>query len=193
MKKACWAVYKHSVSTDDDPQHQDCPPGADSWCKYQRALANRQDPPPANTRIPKDIIPWVMPVFESLCDEGLLEACVLGGTQNQNESFNAVVWARAPKTVYAQRNTIMSAVCQAVLTFNSGLCSMEGVMKQLSIQPGPLCTTYFLKKDKSRLYLAKYHAEERAKERRRKRQAAERVANEAHIAREGATYGAGIG
>lgn len=31
MKRACWAVFYHSISTDDNPQHHCCPEGADSW------------------------------------------------------------------------------------------------------------------------------------------------------------------
>ena len=103
-----------------------------------------------------------------------------------------MIWSQAPKTVYAQRSIIISAVSQAVLTFNSGSCSMSQVMKGLDIQPGPLCSSYLLKKDKTRLYQVQYRAEEKIRERRRKQKAAETVAEEAHITREGTTYGAGI-
>ena len=34
MKRARWAVFYHSISTDDNTQHHCCPEGADSWCKY---------------------------------------------------------------------------------------------------------------------------------------------------------------
>ena len=35
MVKACWAVFEHSISTDDAPQHGNCPKGEGSWgeCK----------------------------------------------------------------------------------------------------------------------------------------------------------------
>ena len=42
MKDACRSEYYHSISTDDDPQHQYCLVGAESWCKY-KALALHQD------------------------------------------------------------------------------------------------------------------------------------------------------
>ena len=32
MVEACWAVYYHSISTDNDPQHYCCPKGATSSC-----------------------------------------------------------------------------------------------------------------------------------------------------------------
>jgi len=39
MKNAIWATYYHYASTDQNPQHEKCPNGADSWCAWQRALA----------------------------------------------------------------------------------------------------------------------------------------------------------
>ena len=39
MKNAVWAIYYHSISTDKKPQHQHCPTGKESWCKYNRAVA----------------------------------------------------------------------------------------------------------------------------------------------------------
>ena len=45
MTTACWAVYYHYISTSEDPQHDFCPDGPDSWCKYQQALATDEDPP----------------------------------------------------------------------------------------------------------------------------------------------------
>ena len=35
MKEAVMASLYHRMSTDDQPQHQYCPRGEDSWCKYQ--------------------------------------------------------------------------------------------------------------------------------------------------------------
>ena len=43
--KACWAVFYHSISTDEKLQHHCCPEGPDSLCKLQRALALGQDAP----------------------------------------------------------------------------------------------------------------------------------------------------
>lgn len=74
MKRACWAVFYHSISTDDNPQHHCCPEGADSWCKYQRAVVLQQEVPPQKARILADFEPFIKPVFENLCNEQLLES-----------------------------------------------------------------------------------------------------------------------
>ena len=120
MKKACWTVFYHSVSTDANPQHQDCPEGADSWCKHQRALALHQDMPPYHTTIPKGFESYLKDIFKSLCGEELLKKCLIGATQNRNESLNNLIWARAPKTEFASLAAIEVAVSLAIANFNSG-------------------------------------------------------------------------
>lgn len=49
MTTACWAIYYHYISTDEDLQHDFCPDDSDSWCKYQQAQAAGDDPPHTNT------------------------------------------------------------------------------------------------------------------------------------------------
>ena len=64
MKKACWAVFYHSLSTDERPQHHCCPEGADSLCKYQRALAlNQAGMPPHTPKIPADFEKYLKPIL----------------------------------------------------------------------------------------------------------------------------------
>ena len=46
MKDAVWAISNHSQSTDSMPQHQFCLSGQRSWCKYNRAVAMSEPPPP---------------------------------------------------------------------------------------------------------------------------------------------------
>ena len=43
MYKEIWATNFHVGSTDNKPQHQNCPAGADSWCKYRRTEAEGFD------------------------------------------------------------------------------------------------------------------------------------------------------
>ena len=49
-----------------------------------------------------------------------LERCTLGATQNQNESFNNVIWLRASKTQFLGLPTVELATRTAVLDFNEG-------------------------------------------------------------------------
>ena len=79
-----------------------------------------------------DLEQYVKPVFDSLCEEKLLKRCLLGATQNQNESFNNTIWTRAPKTEYVSRPTIEIAVAQAVLVFNSGSQALLPILVKMS-------------------------------------------------------------
>lgn len=37
MYKAIWATFYHLSSSDKNPNHGNCPEGAESWCAYRRA------------------------------------------------------------------------------------------------------------------------------------------------------------
>jgi len=90
------ATFYHLSSTNENPQHQYCPSGADSWCKWQVTQALQQEfdhPPPLHTDVQKH----VLPIYEDLSRDDLLERCLGGYTQNANESFNATIWRLAPK------------------------------------------------------------------------------------------------
>ena len=97
MYRAIWAVFHHSLSCDEKPDHQSCPKGPDSWCKYNRAHSNDEEPPKHTPKLPMDLSPFIKPVFTELSKWKLLEKCVLGATQNQNESLNNIIWSRVPK------------------------------------------------------------------------------------------------
>ena len=47
MRSALFSSFVHAVSTDEDPHHHHCPAvaaGTNSWCFYQRAVANGEEP-----------------------------------------------------------------------------------------------------------------------------------------------------
>ena len=75
MIDACWAVFYHSCSTDENPRHHYCPGGKESWCHYNRALAEGRVPshskPP---RIPPDLVEFVGDCWTKLCRSRLAEA-----------------------------------------------------------------------------------------------------------------------
>lgn len=84
------ATYWHMVSTDENPKHENCPAGEDSWCKFRVAESHGLEythPPPLDATVAK----YIFPIFEDLSRKELLERCLGGHTQNANESFNATV------------------------------------------------------------------------------------------------------
>ncbi|GFO23744.1 hypothetical protein PoB_005024900 [Plakobranchus ocellatus] len=103
MSRAIWAGYYHSVSTKEQPQHDLCP---DTWCWYQRAKQTRPVDPAMHERhqstfLNQDVALHVRHIYERLTDPSLLSRCLLGKTQNANESLHSVIWAKCPKHTFS--------------------------------------------------------------------------------------------
>ena len=113
MKTAIRATLKHKSSTDTNPQHDSCPPGDDSWCtwqawqkaKAQGKLAEYSHKP----ALSDDVLSEITPIYEDLRGENLLQRCIGGFTQNNNESLNALIWSFAPKRVFSGAKTVKIA------------------------------------------------------------------------------------
>jgi len=89
MKNEIWATLYHKVSADEVPQHDNCPLGA-NLCSWQKAkvsgnLEEYRHKPFLN----KAIFDIVKLIYEDLSN--LLNRCLEDFTQNNNDSFNAVV------------------------------------------------------------------------------------------------------
>lgn len=102
MFNAIWAIYYHKISCDQNPQHQFCPEGHDSWCGWQKARAASNDRTfKHKNSLPEAVMDAAKKVFEDLSNLELLERCVGGYTQNCNESFNKSVWKLVPKSSFS--------------------------------------------------------------------------------------------
>lgn len=100
MRNEIWAILYHKISTDENPQHEKCPAGEDSWCSWQRARANNTlEEYSHKPALPIEVFEAVKKIYEDLSAEDLLSRCLGAYTQNSNESFNSVVWTIAPKTI----------------------------------------------------------------------------------------------
>ena len=106
MQDAVWAGVYHSQPTDSSPQYQYLPSGQRSWYKFFRALANSEQSTPHSPTIHPDIVPPLKKVFERLSHPTLMERCLLGATQNQNESFNSTIWQHCPKRGFYSATTM---------------------------------------------------------------------------------------
>ncbi|GFY12259.1 uncharacterized protein TNCV_283621 [Trichonephila clavipes] len=75
MRKAIWAVWGHSCSTDDEPMHWFCPTNPNTWCKYNAAINNLQNckHKPSVAKAVRDVI---KPVFADLSHPALLKKCL---------------------------------------------------------------------------------------------------------------------
>ncbi|CAN8006086.1 unnamed protein product, partial [Ixodes hexagonus] len=136
VQRAVLASLLHSYSTDAKPRHIACPDGEDSWCHYNRhqALLDAGKPSAPQAHRPafsEDIAKEVVPLYNRLAKADLLARCSRMQTQNANESYNALVWKRCPKTEFASLKTVETAAALAVLDFNAGPKGIERVLEKL--------------------------------------------------------------
>ena len=130
MRTAVWAVWKHRGKN-----HSDC----GNWCP-----AKQGNDAKANAKaLPRFVLDIIKPVFTDLTSEKLLEACLHGGTQNANESFHGLIWARCPKTAFVGRRRLELAAYDAVIVFNEGELGRLPVFRLLGLECGGYMETGF--------------------------------------------------
>lgn len=191
MKREIMATFFHLSSTDDNPQHQNCPTGANSWCGYNAAIATKQTfehPPPLH----KDVQKHILPIYEDLSRDDLLERCIGGFTQNANESFNGTVWRLAPKHLNCGSKIIEIAAYLAGGMFNEGYVFILKVMNDLQVEIGPSCKQFADMYDSNRIRRQDRRSRDGSKSARsaRKQETAEQL--DAFLEEEGLLYGPGI-
>lgn len=126
MRRNIWATYFHKLSTDKDPQHGLCPVGPDSWCGYRKAEAvggiyKHKD------SLPQSCLSAINKVYRDLSTDTLLSKCLHGQTQNQNESFNNIIWSKISKSTFVRLDNLTLGVYEAVLSFNVGMAECNRI------------------------------------------------------------------
>lgn len=141
MVSAVWSTYFHKRSTDDRPLHHLCPEGVDSWCKYNKALA-QNEPYSHEVSLPEAVLLAIQPTYQDLAKPDLLKKCLHGQTQNPNN----VIWKRVPKTEFG--------VADAVLAFNEVNIAKSSVLRSLGCTLSPNTVRGLKTVDEIRIYQA---------------------------------------
>uniref|UniRef100_A0ABD2VY27 Uncharacterized protein n=1 Tax=Trichogramma kaykai TaxID=54128 RepID=A0ABD2VY27_9HYME len=193
MRKEIWAGFYHKISTDKQPQHLHCPLGADSWCKYQKLKATNNlkgyKHPPALDEEAQEIL---KPIYNDLTKDELLQRCLGGHTQNNNESFNHCVWMMAPKHIFSGGVIVEIATNIAACIFNGGFCTVLKIMDVLNLKIGVYASAYAEKRDEQRIRLANRRSTDLSQKDRASRRDTRMEENQFHEESEGLLYGAGI-
>lgn len=71
-----WAIYFHKLSTDDKPQRALCPSGNDSWCGYNKAIAENKTYDHKYSQ-PSDVMLQIKSIYQALTN---LECNILANT-----------------------------------------------------------------------------------------------------------------
>ena len=86
--------------------------------------------------IPKGIHDEIRPIFLDLSKDELLAKCLHGETQNNNESWNNMIWAKCPKNVFVTKPLLQLGVNSAVIGLNEGGNGAIRVLEKLGIDIG---------------------------------------------------------
>ena len=139
MKKAVNAILHHVVIDAKkklSEQHGFCPQGKESWCRHWRDVANASQTYNETHRLPAVFFTELQPIFKRLGESELLKRCLLGLTQNQNESLNSRLWSLVPKSRFCGKRRVTIGVCETICDSNTGAGSKSVIMKRLGIEAG---------------------------------------------------------
>jgi len=191
MKKAIHASLFHCASKDAMPLHDHCPTGSNSWCKFQKDKANGTNTFKHGSGLPLNVIAKVKPEYVRLSDENLLNKCLHGKTQNQNESLNGMIWQRLPKEVYVGREILELGMYDAVAHFNIGSTTVLKLLQGLGISPGKYTQAGCKRQDETRVQLAQYKSQVATKKKRKVLRGNKKRKNDKNKQAEGLTYAPG--
>ena len=130
MAKAIKATMYHCFSTNERPLHHLCPTGEGSWCFYNSAVARNQTPADHTTSIHTPLnynllSKHLKPIYNRLSNPDLLRRCLLGATQNANESLHGKIWNSCTKIRFASYNRVKFSVFHSILEFNFGFVASQ--------------------------------------------------------------------
>ena len=156
MANAIWASFFHVASSEENNFHSYCAKSAASWCQYQRDQVNKTNLYKPGKGLSTNVIKCVKPIYLDLIIPDELKKCLHGKIQNQNESFNAMIWERVPKITYCPNDRLELAVYDASANFNEGRQATIDILKDLNINPGYHTTVMCYDLNKRRKYSAVY-------------------------------------
>ena len=179
MQKGVWAIIRLQ-------QESLLSTRRDIWCKWQRdQVAGKKTFVP--NPLPWPVLKKIKPVFERLASGEILEKCLDGFTQNQNEALHGTIWKRAPKDCHHEPKSVLTAIAVSV----AGESVHRRILEALSMVPGDHLQLAVTKKDNERVEHANRAASETGK-RRRKRNIRRRKGIEDATTEESPQYEAGM-
>ena len=192
MKKGALAALFHVASSQKDNYHNSyCPPGENSWCKFQQDKALGSSTYKPGSGFPLSIIKHVKPIFNELSQETLLKKCLHGKTQNQNESYNSLIWERLPKSEYVSLTQLRFGSYDAVAHFNIGMKSTVMIFDKLKMTPGRYMTKQCSNLNRKRVLSSLYKSSDTVRKRRKILRGAKKSKMDQNEHVEGKVYEAG--
>ena len=63
----------------------------------------------------------------------MLSKCLHGNTQNANEAYNGLIWARVPKRVFVSKSTLEMGTYSAILAYSDGEKGVISVFRHFGL------------------------------------------------------------
>lgn len=126
LRNRILSSYYHGTSTDEDPRHEHCPEGPDSWCFYQKASALGEQPDSHSAHrlylagLSVELRREILKVYLDLTSQDLLKRCLKKKTQNSNESLHSKLWRKCLKVKHAGLHRVKYAAHATTLDHNFG-------------------------------------------------------------------------
>ncbi|GFX48515.1 uncharacterized protein TNCV_584141 [Trichonephila clavipes] len=155
MRKAIWAVWGHSCSTDDEPMHWFCPTNPNTWCKYNAAINNNLQNYKHKPSVAKAVRDVIKPVFADLSPPALLKKCLGGKTQNPNESLNSLIWKFCPKTIGSRLQIAEIAANLETSVFNDGNQILITILEKFGLKINRNVCVPLAERDNRRIFTSR--------------------------------------
>ncbi|GFV78960.1 uncharacterized protein TNCV_4347191 [Trichonephila clavipes] len=92
MQQNVIAALYHCASSDKKPMHGQCPIGKESWCYFQRGVANGTKCSTKYAGLSNDVLNKIKPVYLELCDKQILTARGLLTTDHVILNHGQMTW-----------------------------------------------------------------------------------------------------
>ena len=192
MKKCIFASLFHNSMLEVEKRHRFCPRGKDSWCIWQKEMAEEKDSVfEPQLSLPEAIFDVLLPVYKDLTSEDLLSRCLHGKTQNANEALHGMIWQRCPKIVYSGRKVVEIAVASAVCCMNDGRQAIKNVMNTMALDVGVQATEALDRSSRKRRRASMRRQTDDTKRRRKQLRGVKKGWNDFLAEKEGESYAAG--
>lgn len=171
MKESIKAIQCHMIKNGKltlKKQHQYCPKSGDTWCKYWKDKNDGTKLYNEDNRLPEVFMAELDPIFQRLSNVDLLNRCLKGITQNQNEAANGILWSKCPKTRFCGARRVRIAACATIAAFNTGGASQAVTLQLCGVTPGIQTMRGLRKQDATRMKNAAKKVSEKYRKTRQK-------------------------
>ena len=171
MKTTISGVYHHMIKDEKMTlvqQHKHCPMNKSTWCKFWQDKLHNHGNYTEDSRIPEVFKSELKYLFDRLSHETLLQRCLKGLTQNQNESINNMLWSICSKRTFCGYRKLLLCVYETVTKFNQGAIMKSVLMKNIGCEPKHYMTNALQREDGQRIDFSERKISEKRRSSRQK-------------------------